>query len=189
MDDKGILIMTVNPTEGKIDQKKKVLRNNLIIESLITIALFFVLAYVADLPIEIALAIAFVFAIATAFSYYVLHDSFYADIAPVNVYSNGVENFSSPLLRLRGINGFIDKSRIASVEVEQYTFTGELTPRNHDQVMFFKNNKKVVIKLKNGKRRSFGRRFSHIVDEMTDSMKKAWNVPVNLTDRRFGKTR
>jgi hypothetical protein len=189
MDDKGTLLITVNSTDGKIDQKKKVLRSNLIIESLITVALFIVLAFVASLPIEYALVITAGFIIATIFSYYLLHDGFWADIAPVKVYSNGVENFSSPLLQLRGINGFIEKSRIESIEVEQYVFIGEMTPKNHDQVMFFKNNKNVVLKLKNGKKKPLGRRFSNIVDEMTDRMTKAWNVPVNRTDRKFGKTR
>jgi hypothetical protein len=189
MDDKGILLITVNSTDGKIDQKKKVLRSNLIIESLITAALFVVLAVIANLPIEYSLVITLGFIIATIFSYYLLHDGFWADIAAVKVYSNGVENFSSPLLSLRGINGFIDKSRIESIEVEYYTFTGQLTPKNHDQVMFFKNNKNVVLRLKNGKKKPLGRRFSNIVDEMTDRMSKAWNVPVNQKERRFGKTK
>ncbi len=72
MDDKGILIITVNSTDGKIDQKKKVLRSNLIIESLITVALFVVLAIIASLPIEYALIITAGFIIATIFSYYLL---------------------------------------------------------------------------------------------------------------------
>jgi hypothetical protein len=118
-----------------------------------------------------------------------LHDGFWADIAAVKVYSNGAENFSSPLLKIRGISGFIEKSRIASIEVEYYTFTGELNDRNHDQVMFFKNNKTVTLKLKNGKKKPLGRRFSNIVDEMVERMSKAWNVPVNQTERKFGKTR
>jgi hypothetical protein len=189
MDDKGTLLITVNSTDGRIDQKKKVLRSNLIIESLITVALFVVLAFVASLPIEYAVIITLGFVVATVFSYYLLHDGFWADIAPVKVYSNGVENFSSPLLKLRGIDGFIDKSRIESIEVEYYEFTGELTTKNHDQVMFFKNNKNVVLKLKNGKKKPLGRRFSNIVDEMTERMSKAWNVPVNQTERKFGKTR
>jgi hypothetical protein len=189
MDDKGILIITVNSTDGKIDQKKKVLRTTLIIESAVTAVLFFVLAVVAELPIEFALAITAVFIVATIFSYYLQHDIFWADIAPIKVYSNGVENFSSPLLRMRGISGFIDKSRIESIEVENYVFTGELTPRNHDSVMYFKNNKNVVLKLKNGKKKPLGRRFSNIVDEMTERMNKAWNVPVNKTERKFGRTK
>ena len=189
MEEKGILIITVNSTDGKIDQKKKVLRSNLIIESLITVALFVVLAFIAVLPIEYAGVITVGFIIATIFSYYLLHDGFWADIAPVKVYSNGVENFSSPLLQLRGINGFIDKSRIESIEVEYYVFIGQLNTKNHDQVMFFKNNKNVVLKLKNGKKKPLGRRFSNIVDEMTDRMSKAWGVPVNQTERKFGKVR
>jgi cell division protein FtsW (lipid II flippase) len=179
----------VNSTDGRIDQKKKVLRSNLIIESLITVALFVVLAFIAGLPIEYAVIITLGFVAATIFSYYLLHDGFWADIAPVKVYSNGVENFSSPLLKLRGIDGFIDKSRMESIEVESYEFTGELGPKNHDQVMFFKNNKNVTLKLKNGKKKPLGRRFSNIVDEMTERMSKAWNVPVNQIERKFGKTR
>lgn len=189
MDEKGTLIITVNSTDGKIAQKKKVLRSNLIIESLITAALFVVLAVIASLPIEYALVITGGFIVATIFSYYLLHDGFWADIAAVKVYSNGVENFSSPLLKLRGINGFIDKSRIESIEVEYYVFTGEMTTKNHDQVMFFKNNKNVSLRLKNGKKKPLGRRFSHIVDEMVERMSKAWNVPVNQTERKFGRTR
>ena len=189
MDEKGTLLITVNSTDGKIDQKKKVLRTNLIIESLITVVLFVVLAFVAALPIGYALVITLGFIIATVFSYYLLHDGFWADIAPVKVYSNGVENVSSPLLRMRGISGFIDKSRIETIEVEQYVFTGVMTPKNHDQVMFFKNNKNVVLRLKNGKKKPLGRRFSNIVDEMVDKMSKAWNVPVNQIERRFGRTR
>ena len=189
MEEKGSLIITVNSTDGKIDQKKKVLRSNLIIESLITVALFVVLAIIAALPIEYALVITLGFIIATVFSYYMLHDSFYADIAAVKVYSNGVENFSSPLLKLRGISGFIDKSRISSIEVEYYTFTGVMDTKNHDQVMYFKNNKMVVLKLTNGKKKPLGRRFSQIVDEMVERMSKTWNVPVNQTERKFGKTK
>ena len=189
MDEKGNLLITVNSTDGKIDQKKKVLRSNLIIESLITAALFVVLAVVAELPIAYSLVITVGFIIATIFSYYLLHDGFWADIASVKVYTNGAENFSSPLLRMRGISGFIDKSRIESIEVEYYVFTGEMTPKNHDQVMFFKNNKNVSLRLKNGKKKPLGRRFSHIVDEMVDKMSKAWNVPVNQVGRKFGRTR
>ncbi len=189
MDEKGSLIITVNSTDGRIDQKKKVLRSNLIIESLITAALFIVLAVIAALPIEYALIITLGFIIATVFSYYALHDSFYADIAAVKVYSNGVENFSSPLLQIRRISGFIDKSRIESIEVEYYTFTGEVTTKNHDQVMFFKNNKNVTLKLKDGRKKPLGRRFSHIVDEMVERMSKAWNVPVNQNERTFGRTK
>jgi hypothetical protein len=189
MDEKGTLIITVNSTDGKIDQKKKVLRSNLIIESLITAALFVVLAFIASLPIEIALVISVGFIVATIFSYYLLHDGFWADIAPIKVYSNGVENFSSPLLKLRGISGFIDKSKMDRIEVEYFTFTGVITSKNHDQVMFFKNNKNVYIVLKNGKKKPLGRRFSHIVDEMVDKMSKTWNVPVNQTERKFGRTR
>ncbi len=189
MEEKGSLIITVNSTDGKIDQKKKVLRSNLIIESLITVALFVVLAVIADLPIEYSVVITIGFIIATIFSYYMLHDGFWADIAAVKVYSNGVENFSSPLLQLRGINGFIDKSRMESIEVEYYAFTGEMTTKNHDQVMFFKNNKTVSLKLKNGKKKPLGRRFSNIVDEMVDTMSKTWNVPVNQKEIKFGRTR
>ncbi len=107
----------------------------------------------------------------------------------MKVYSNGVENFSSPLLRLRGIDGFINKSKIESIEVENYVFIGEMTTKNHDQVMFFKNNKNVTLKLKNGKKKPLGRRFSHIVDEMVERMSKTWNVPVNQTERKFGRAR
>jgi hypothetical protein len=189
MEEKGTLIITVNSTDGKIDQKKKVLRSNLIIESLITVALFFVLAVIAGIAIEYSLVITIGFIIATIFSYYLLHDSFWADIAPVKVYSNGVENFSSPLLKLRGISGFIERSRIESIEVEYYVFTGQMDTKNHDQVMFFKNNKNVILKLKNGRKKPLGRRFSHIVDEMVERMSKAWNVPVNQTERKFGRTR
>jgi hypothetical protein len=189
MDEKGTLLITVNSTDGKIDQKKKVLRSNLIIESIITAVLFVVLAVIASLPIEYSLVITFGFIIATIFSYYLLHDGFWADIAPVKVYSNGAENFSSPLLKVRGISGFINKSRIESIEVEYYVFTGEMTPKNHDQVMFFKNNKNVILRLKNGKKKPLGRRFSHIVDEMVDKMSKAWNVPVKQIERKFGRTR
>jgi hypothetical protein len=189
MEEKGTLIITVNPTDGKIDQKKKVLRSNLIIESLITAALFVVLAIISALPIEYALIITVGFIVATIFSYYALHDSFYADIASVKVYSNGVENFSSPLLMLRGISGFIDKSRMASIEVEYYTFTGEMNTKNHDQVMYFKNNKNVYLRLKNGKKKPLGRRFSNIVDEMVDRMSKAWNVPVNQVEQKYTRTR
>ncbi|HEY3419678.1 MAG TPA: hypothetical protein VGK23_03920 [Methanomassiliicoccales archaeon] len=189
MDEKGPLLITVNSTDGKIDQKKKVLRSNLIIESLITAALFVVLAVIAGLPIEYSLIITLGFIVATVFSYYLLHDGFWADISSVKVYANGAENFSSPLLKLRGINGFIDKSRIESIEVEYYVFTGEITTKNHDQVMFFKNNKNVSLKLKNGRKKPLGRRFSNIVDEMVERMSKAWNVPVNQTERKFGGTR
>jgi len=189
MDEKGTLIITVNSTDGKIDQKKKVLRSNLIIESIITAALFVVLAFIASLPIEVALIITLGFIVATIFSYYLLHDGFWADIAPVKVYTNGVENFSSPLLKIRGINGFIDKSRVDRIEVDYFTFTGEITTKNHDQVMFFKNNKNVYLVLKNGKKKPLGRRFSNIVDEMVDRMSKTWNVPVNQTERKFGRTR
>jgi hypothetical protein len=189
MEEKGILIISVNSTDGKIDQKKKVLRSNLIIESLITAALFIVLAVVASLPILYSIVITLGFIIATVFSYYMLHDGFWADIAPVKVYSNGVENFSSPLLRLKGISGFIDKSKMESIEVEYFTFTGEMNTKNHDQVMFFKNNKNVALRLKNGKKKPLGRRFSHIVDEMVAQMSKTWNVPVNQKEIKFGRTR
>jgi hypothetical protein len=189
MEDKGSLIITVNSTDGKIDQKKKVLRSNLIIEMVITAALFIVLGVISSLPIEYALVITLGFVIATVFSYYTLHDSFYADIASVKVYSNGVENFSSPLLKLRRVSGFIEKSRISSIEVEYFTFTGVMTDKNHDQVMYFKNNKMVYLKLTDGRKKQLGRRFSNIVDEMVERMSKTWNVPVNQTERTFGKTR
>jgi hypothetical protein len=189
MEEKGSLIITVNSTDGKIDQKKKVLRSNLIIEMVITAALFVVLGVISSLPIEYAIIITLIFVIITVFSYFHMHDSFYADIDPVKVYSNGVENVSSPLLKLRHLSGFIEKSRISSIEVEYYTFTGVLTDKNHDQVMFFKNNKNVDLKLKNGKKKPLGRRFSNLVDEMVVKMSKAWNVPVNQIERKFGKTR
>jgi hypothetical protein len=55
--------------------------------------------------------------------------------------------------------------------------------------MYFKNNKNVVLRLKGGKKKQLGRRFSNIVDQMTDRMNKAWNVPVNKTERKFGRTK
>lgn len=172
MQERGILVGSVESTDPNASKKKLVLLVEWISLPIVVMILFglalsseaggdenwyvFLVVLFGLLPLEVVTMI------------YVANQ-FHAHTEPIHIYSDGVDAYSSIINKIRGVDGFIHKSRLVGVELRDMTVNSQ-GKRDYDRA--------ITLELSDGKRRMIGIRSREVAADMARTMSLMWMLPV-----------
>jgi len=172
LEEKGVLVRTIESTDPMAPRKKLVLLAEWISLPLIAMIMLgllllteiesneywyvFVIILCGVLPME-------------AITMLYVANQFHAQTEPINIYSNGVEAYSSIINKLRGVDGFLHKSDLVGIELRDVSVNAQ-GKRDYDR--------SITLELNDGKRRLIGVRAREVATEATRTMSLMWSLPI-----------
>jgi hypothetical protein len=172
LEEKGILVRTIESTDPKASRKRLFLRLEWV--SLPAIALVLIgVMLLTDVEgdeywIVLMVLLVGVLPLEAVTMLYVANQ-FHAQTEPINIFSNGVEAYSSVFNKIRGGDEFLDKSYLVGIELRDVTVNGQGN-RDYDR--------SITLELSGGKRRLIGIRTREVAADAAKTMSLMWALPI-----------
>jgi hypothetical protein len=172
LEEKGILVRTIESTDPKASTKRLLLLLEWISLPVIVLVLLGVML-LTDVEADeywIVLIILLVGVLPLeAVTMLYVANQFHAQTEPINIFSNGVEAYSSVFNKIRGVDGFLDKSDMVGIELRDVTVNGQ-GKRDYDR--------SITLELNGGKRRLIGIRTREVATDAAKTMSLMWALPI-----------
>ncbi len=172
MEERGILVSSIGSTDPNASRKRLVLLCEwfslpIVAIVLISLALssqangedywyVFLVVLLALIPLEIVTML-------------FVANQFHAYTEPIDIYSNGVEAYPSVFNKIRGVEGFMEKSNLVGIELRDISVSQQ-GRRDYDR--------SITLELSNGKRRVIGIRTRDVATEAARTMSLLWMLPI-----------
>ncbi|HUL39393.1 MAG TPA: hypothetical protein VLU38_03790 [Methanomassiliicoccales archaeon] len=173
LEEKGILVRTVESTDPRASSKKMVLLAEWISIPLLAIILLG-LALFTDVESNdywyVLMVLLFGVLPLEAVTMIYVADQYHAQTEPINIYSNGIEAYSSTFNKLRGVDGFLHKSHLVGIELRDVSVNAQ-GKRDYDR--------SITLELSNGRRRLIGVRAREVSAEAARTMSLMWSLPID----------
>ena len=170
--EKGILVRTIESTDPKASSKKLFLLLEWVSLPAIVLVLLGVML-LTDIEGDeywIVLMVVLVGVLPLeAITMLYIANQFHAQTEPINIFSNGVEAYSSVFNKIRGVDGFLDKSYLVGIELRDVTVNGQ-EGRDYDR--------SITLELSGGKRRLIGIRTREVAADAAKTMSIMWAIPI-----------
>jgi hypothetical protein len=178
LEEKGILVRSVESTDPKASRKKMVLLLEWISLPLIAIILLWLVLFSEAEGDEygyVYLILLFGVLPLEAVTMLYVANQFHAQTEPINIYSNGIEAFPSIFNKMRGVDGFLHKSDLVGIELKDISINAQ-GKRDYDR--------SITLELSNGKRRLIGIRAREVATDAAKTMSLIWMLPIEDVQSR-----
>ncbi|MDD1755318.1 MAG: hypothetical protein LUQ39_00585 [Methanomassiliicoccales archaeon] len=168
--DKGVLVRAIESTDPMAQRKRMVLLTEWVSLPIIAVVFLGLLLYM-DMEgndyFYVVLAVLMGILLMEAFTVLFIANHFHAYTEPIKIYSEGVEAYSSTLNKLRGVDGFLQKSDLLGIELRDVSVNGQ-GQRDYDR--------SITLQLSNGKHRLIGIRNREAAMDAAKTMSLMWEL-------------
>jgi hypothetical protein len=170
--DRSVLVRTVESTDPRARGKRigvKVLIFALLLVAMVFVANFVLVAIYGDESLYILLFALLSVLIMDGVTLLFISHHFHSYTEPIQIYSNGVDSFSSAVNKIRGVDGFLSRAEVVGIELKDAS-VGAQGERDYDR--------SITILLNNGKRRLLGVRSRETAMDVAKTMSIMWALPI-----------
>jgi hypothetical protein len=172
LDEKGILVRTIESTDPKASLKRLLLLLEWISLPAVVLVLLGVML-LTDVEVDEYWIVLLVLLVGVlpleAVTMLYVANQFHAQTEPINIFSNGVEAYSSVFNKIRGVDGFLNRSYLVGIELRDVAVNGQGN-RDYDR--------SITLELGGGKRRLIGIRTREVAADAAKTMSLMWALPV-----------
>ena len=170
--DRGVLVRTIESTDPRASMKRTVLRIEWIALIIVAIVFFGVLFYMGtdgDGSLYVILFVLLGVLILDSITMLFISHHFRAYTEPINIYSNGIEAYSSFINKLRGVDGYLQNSELIGIQLKDVSVNAQ-GERDYDR--------SITLQLASGRNRLIGIRSREMAMNLAKTMSIMWALPI-----------